>query len=393
MTMRDAFLPFSPPAIGEDEIDEVLDTLRSHWITTGPKVAAFEEEFCAYVESPAALALSSGTAAMHLALTAFGIGKGDEVLTSALTFCSGVHVIEQVGAKPVLVDVDATTLNIDPDAVERALSGSNRPSALMPMHYGGHACAMDRLLELAISYDLTVIEDAAHALPASYGDRAIGDVSGDVRRAVCFSFYATKNLTTAEGGMLTGDQELIEEARLWSLHGMSRDAWKRHESHGSWFYEVVRPGFKYNMSDIQGALGLAQLRRLPAMHARRAEVARRYNEALSSLGEVQVPAQRPGIEHAWHLYALRLNLEQLAIDRDRFIDELNARNIGSSVHFIPVHLHPYYRDKYGYSPEDFPVAYNEYLRLVSLPLHPGLGDEDVDDVIEAVPDIVEHHRR
>ncbi|MBA2311901.1 MAG: DegT/DnrJ/EryC1/StrS aminotransferase family protein, partial [Actinobacteria bacterium] len=249
--MRDAFLPFSPPAIGEDEIDEVLDTLRSNWITTGPKVAAFEEEFRAFVGAPAVLALSSGTAAMHVALTSFGIGQNDEVLTSALTFCSGVHVIEQVGAKPVLVDVEATTLNIDPEAVEGALRGSERPRALLPVHYGGHPCDMDRLIELAIPYDLTVIEDAAHALPARFGDRPIGDVSGDVRRAVCFSFYATKNLTTAEGGMLTGDQELIEEARLWSLHGMSRDAWKRYESHGSWFYEVVRPGFKYNMSDIQ----------------------------------------------------------------------------------------------------------------------------------------------
>ena len=391
--MRDSFLPFSPPAIGEDEIDEVLETLRSKWITTGPKVAAFEEEFRAHVRAPAALALSSGTAAMHVALAALGVGQGDEVLTSALTFCSGVHVIEQVGAKPVLVDVDATTLNIDPSAVERALSDSGRPRALMPVHYAGHPCDMDRLIELAASYDLAVIEDAAHALPARYGGRPIGDVSGDVRRAVCFSFYATKNLTTAEGGMLTGDQELIEESRLLSLHGMSRDAWKRYESHGSWFYEVVRAGFKYNMGDIQGALGLAQLRRLPAMHARRAEVAARYDDALSTLEEVQVPAHSPGIKHAWHLYALRLNLEQLAIDRDVFIDELRARNIGSSVHFIPVHLHPYYRDKYGFSPEDFPVAYNEYLRLVSLPLHPGLRDEDVDDVIEAVSDIVQHHRR
>lgn len=393
MTMRDTFLPFSSPAIGEDEIDEVLDTLRSNWITTGPKVAAFEEDFRAYVGAPAALALSSGTAAMHVALTAFGIGQDDEVLTSALAFCSGVHVIEQVGAKPVLVDVDATTLNIDPAAVERVVGGDARPRALLPVHYGGHPCDMDRLMDLSVAHDLMLIEDAAHALPARYGERPIGDVSGDVRRAVCFSFYATKNLTTAEGGMLTGDRELIEEARLWSLHGMNRDAWKRYESHGSWFYEVVRAGFKYNMSDLQGALGLAQLRRLPAMHARRAEVARRYDEALSGLEEVQVPAHRPGIQHAWHLYALRLNLEQLDIDRDRFIDELKARNIGTSVHFIPVHLHPYYRDRYRFSPEDFPVAYNEYLRLVSLPLHPGLSDEDVDDVIEAVSDIAEQHRR
>jgi len=391
--MRDTFLPFSPPALGQDEIDEVLDTLRSNWITTGPKVAAFEEEFSAYVGAPAALALSSGTAAMHVALAAYGIADGDEVLTSALTFCSGVHVIEQVGAKPVLVDVDPATLNIDPGVIEKALPGDGRAKALLPVHYGGWPCDMDSLLEIATSHDLTVIEDAAHALPARFGDRMIGDVSGAARQAVCFSFYATKNLTTAEGGMLTGEREFIDEARLWSLHGMSRDAWQRYEAHGSWFYEVVRPGFKYNMSDIQGALGLAQLRRLPAMHARRVEVAGRYSEALSGLDAVQVPAPDTGTDHAWHLYALRLNLDQLSIDRDRFIEELKARNIGSSVHFIPVHLHPYYRDRYGYSPEDFPVAYSEYLRLVSLPLHPGLSDQDADDVIEAVADIVNQHRR
>ena len=394
--MRDTFLPFSPPFIGDEEIAEVVDTLRSDWITTGPKVRRFEEEFAAFIGAPAALALNSGTAALHVALAALGIGPGDAVITTPMTFCSCVHVIEHVGARPVLVDVEPDTLNIDPEKIAKALDNSPfRIRAILPVHLYGHPCDMDAIWEIARQYDLAIIEDAAHALPARYRGRLIGapPAACDLRQMTCFSFYATKNLTTAEGGMLTGPPDLVEEARIWSLHGMSRDAWKRYSAEGSWYYEVICPGFKYNMTDIQAALGLHQLRKLPQFQARRREIFQRYNEAFSRLEELQTPVERPEVEHAWHLYVLRLNLERLRVSRNQFIEELKARNIGTSVHFIPVHLHPYYRDRYGYKPEDFPVACREYQRIVSLPLYPRMSDQDVQDVIDTVADVVRNLRR
>ncbi len=253
---------------------------------------------------------------------------------------------------------------------------------------------MEALLRIAEEYGLEVIEDAAHALPAKYKGRMIGApaAASKVRVLSCYSFYATKNLTTGEGGMLTAPPELVEEARIWGLHGMSRDAWKRYSSEGSWYYEVVRAGFKHNMTDIQAAIGLRQLKKLDAFHARRREIVRRYNAAFCPLEEFQTPVERPEVEHAWHLYVLRLNPERLALSRNRFIEELKARNIGASVHFIPIHVHPYYRDKYGYKPEDFPVASREYQRIVSLPLFTKMSDQDVEDVIEAVCAIVREYR-
>jgi dTDP-4-amino-4,6-dideoxygalactose transaminase len=394
--MRDTFLPFSPPFIGDEEIAEVVDTLRSDWITTGPKVRRFEEEFAAFIGAPAALALNSGTAALHVALAALGIGPGDAVITTPMTFCSCVHVIEHVGARPVLVDVEPDTLNIDPEEIAKALDNSPfRIRAILPVHLYGHPCDMDAIWEIARQHGLAIIEDAAHALPAKYRGRLIGSPpeACDLRQVTCFSFYATKNLTTAEGGMLTGPPDLVEEARIWSLHGMSRDAWKRYSAEGSWYYEVICPGFKYNMTDIQAALGLHQLRKLPQFQARRREIFQRYNEAFSRLEELQTPVERPEVEHAWHLYVLRLNLERLRVSRNQFIEELKARNIGTSVHFIPVHLHPYYRDRYGYKPEDFPVACREYQRIVSLPLYPRMSDQDVQDVIDTVADVVRNLRR
>jgi dTDP-4-amino-4,6-dideoxygalactose transaminase len=398
--MRNSFLPFSPPSIGEEEIAEVADTLRSDWLTTGPKVKQFEQEFAAFVGAPAGLAVNSCTSALHLALVTLGIGPGDAVLTTPMTFCSGVNVIEHVGARPVLVDVEQDTLNIDTARVEEALERLSkeragvRVKAILPVHLYGHACDMEVLLRLAEEYGLELIEDAAHALPAKYKGRMVGAPVGTskVRVLSCYSFYATKNLTTGEGGMLTGPPELVEEARLWGLHGMSRDAWKRYSSEGSWYYEVVRPGFKYNMTDMQAAIGLHQLKRLGGFHARRREIVRRYNAAFSVLAQFQTPVERPEVEHAWHLYILRLNLDCFELSRNRFIEELKARNIGASVHFIPIHLHPYYRNKYGYKPEDLPVAYREYQRVVSLPLSPRMDDGDVADVIEAVYDIVEKHK-
>jgi dTDP-4-amino-4,6-dideoxygalactose transaminase len=384
---RTQFLPFSPPTIGEDEIAEVVDTLRSQWITTGPKTKRFETEFAAAVQAPAALALNSCTAGLHTALATLGIGPGDEVITTPITFAASVNVIEHVRARPVLVDVEADTLNIDPLAVARAITSRTR--AILPVHFAGHPANLDALQELATSHQLALVEDAAHALPASYRGRKIG--SG--KNPVAFSFYATKNLTTAEGGMLTGDAEFVDRARVFSLHGMSRDAWKRYDRGGSWRYDILLPGFKYNMTDIQSALGLVQLKRLAEFDVRRRQIVAQYQEAFGADSAFECPAARSDVSHAWHLYVLRLRPEVLSIGRDQFVDELTRRNIGTSVHFIPIHLHPYYRDTYGYAAGDLPVAYEAFQRLFSLPLHPRLTDEDVADVIEAVLDVANTFRR
>jgi len=394
--MRNTFLPFSPPLIGDDEIAEVVDTLRSGWITTGPKVQRFEREFAEYLGAPAALAVCSATDAMLVGLAVLGVRPGDAVVTTPMTFCSTVHVIEHLGARPVFVDVDPETLNIDPGLVEKAVQRWKRTStrggrlrAILPVHLYGHPCDMDALLDVSRRYEVPLLEDAAHALPAQYKGRMVGTIGA----LTSFSFYATKNLTTAEGGMLTGAPALIDQARPWSFHGMSRDAYKRYGAGGSWYYEVVLPGFKCNMTDIQASIGLHQLRKLPQFQARRREIVRRYHEAFGQLAELQIPPERPEVESAWHIYALRLRLEHLKISRDEFIEELKARNIGSSVHFIPVHMHPFYRDKYGYKPEDFPTAHREFRRIISLPLNLRLTDRDVEDVIEAVSDIIRAKRR
>jgi len=385
--MRKTFLPFSPPLVGEEEIKEVVDTLQSDWITTGPKTKRFEQEFAQSLGAPAALAVSSATGAMLIGLAALGIAPADEVITTPMTFCSTVHVIEHLGARPVLVDVEPDTLNIDPQQVAQAVTPRTR--AVMPVHLYGHPCEMDAILDIAAQHNLYVLEDAAHALPARYKGRMVGTLG----TLTAFSFYATKNLTTAEGGMLTGQPDIIEQARIWSLHGMSRDAYRRYSAKGSWYYEVVLPGFKCNMTDIQAALGLQQLRKLDAFQERRCQIVRRYNQAFSRCEEFQIPVERPEAQSAWQLYALRLNLDALTIDRARFIEELRIRNIGTSVHFIPVHIHPYYRDKYGFNPDDYPVAYSNYRRLISLPLNLRMTDADVEDVIEAVIDVVTKYRR
>lgn len=387
VAMRKSFLPFSPPLIGEEEIDEVVDTLRSDWITTGPKVKLFEQEFASYVGAPAALALSSGTHAMQVALAELGIGPGTEVISTPMTFCATIHVIEQAGARPVLVDIQQDTLNINPRSIERAITPYTR--ALLPVHLYGHPCDMDEILQIADKHHLHVIEDAAHAVPARYRERMIGTFS----TLTAFSFYATKNLATAEGGMLTGDPAPIDGARIWSLHGMSRDAYKRYSTDGSWFYEVVLPGFKCNMTDIQASLGLHQLRKLDRFRKRRREIVNRYFGGLSQCQEIELPTERAGVESAWQIFAIRLHLDRLTIDRNRFIEEMKVRKIGTSVHFIPIHLHPYYRDKYGYKPLDFPVAYANYLRLVSLPINLRMSDQDADDVIAAVQDVTARFRR
>jgi dTDP-4-amino-4,6-dideoxygalactose transaminase len=387
VSIRRDFLLFAPPSVGEEEIDEVVETLRSPWITTGPRAKHFEEEFAQLVGAPSALALNSCTAGLHLALRGLDIGPGDEVITTPLTFTATVNVIEHVGARPVLADVMPDTLNIDPERVAAAITPRTR--AIVVVHYAGHPVDLDPIEEIAREHGIVVVEDAAHALPACYKGRTIGGGTNPV----AFSFYATKNLTTAEGGILTGAPDFIEEARILSLHGMSRDAWKRYAKGGTWKYDVVVPGFKYNMPDIQAAIGIRQLEKLARFQHRRREVVDLYTQAFAELDALEVPVERADVRHAWHLYVLRIRPELLRIDRDRFINELDARNIGTSVHFIPVHLHQFYRRKYSYVPNSFPVSFSNYERMVSLPIHPGLSDEDVTDVIEAVRDVVETYRR
>ena len=378
---RSDFLLFSTPAVGQEEMDEVADTLRSGWITTGPKTKLFESRFRDFVGAADSVGLNSCTAGLHLSLLTLGVGPGDEVITTPMTFTACANVIEHVGATPRLVDVEPDTLNIDPVAIEQAVTPRTR--AILAVHYAGHPVDLDPIRDIAVHRGLGLIEDAAHAIPARYK----GSLIGSGPNPVSFSFYATKNLTTGEGGMLTGAPELIARARTLGLHGMSRDAWKRYGPGGSWFYHVDEPGFKYNMTDIQAAMGLAQLRKLESFQQRRRQIVQAYDRAVAGLASLETPTERPEVEHAWHLYVLRLRPGTLRIDRDRFIEELTARNIGTSVHFIPIHLHRYYREKYGYAPSTLPTAWSNYQRMLSLPLHPMLTDQDVDDVIGAVLDV------
>lgn len=379
--MRDNFLSFSLPLIGPEEIDEVVEALKSGWLTSGPRTKQFEHDFRSTVGAPAALALNSCTAGLHVALKVLTIGPGDEVITTPMTFAASVNVIEHVGATPVLVDVEPDTLNLQPDAVEQAITPHTK--AIIAVHYAGHPAELNALRSIAEQYNLHLIEDAAHAVGASFDGQPIG--SGN--NLTAFSFYATKNLTTGEGGMLTGPPELLDQARVISLHGMNREAWSRYSAGGKWAYDIVEPGFKYNMTDLQAALGLAQLRRFDRMQARRQEIVQQYNKAFQSQPAFLTPVTRAHVTNAWHLYVLRLRTTELSIDRNRFIDEMTARNIGTSVHFIPIHMHSFYRKKYNYRPDDFPVAYNAFQSMLSLPLSPSMSDQDVADVIDAVLDI------
>jgi dTDP-4-amino-4,6-dideoxygalactose transaminase len=385
--VRQTFLSFNPPAIGEEEITEVVDTLRSDWITRGPKTKRFEEDFAKFIGAPGALGLNSWTSAGHTMLVTSGIKPGDEVVTTPMTFCASVNIIEHVGAKPVLVDVEPDTLNIDPAKLEAAITPHTK--MIIPVHFAGHPVDLDPIFDMAKKHNLIVFEDAAHAIPAKYK----GTMIGAHGNPVAYSFYATKNLTTAEGGMLVADLALLDRARVVSLHGMSRNAADRYAQGGSWFYEVELPGFKYNMTDLQASLGLVQLRRLEERQRHRREIVARYNAAFGESDALEIPVERKEVEHAWHLYVLRLRTDALEIGRDQFINELTARNIGTSVHFIPVHIHPYYRNKYGFKPEDFPAAFSNYQRMLSLPLHPRLTDVEVNDVIGAVLEVVQQFHR
>jgi dTDP-4-amino-4,6-dideoxygalactose transaminase len=383
------FLPFDRPDVGDEEAAAVAEVLRSGWITTASQTKEFERQFAAYVGAPYALALNSGTAGMHVALAAWGIGPGDEVVTTPLTFCSTLHVIVQQGATPVLADVSLDDYNLDPERAAEQIT--DRTRVLLPIHLGGLPARMGALLALAREHGLKVLEDAAHAAGARVGERMVGSL-GD---ATAFSFYATKNLTTAEGGMLTmNDEAFAEQARLWHLHGLSRDAWKRYTAEGAWRYDVLLPGFKDNMTDLQAAIGLVQLAKLERNVARRTEIAQQYTAAFSQMPAlIPAPEARPGDRHAHHLYILRLNLAQLQIDRNRFFEELKARGIGASVHFIPVYRLTYYRQRFGWQARDFPVTETIFDSCISLPCYPRMSQADVERVIGATGEIVRAYSR
>ena len=384
---RTEFLPFALPHITQAEIDEVVDTLRSGWIAAGPKVKRFEREFSDAVGAEHAIALSSATAALHLALDAVGVQPFDEVIVPVYTFTSSAAVIVHAQGTPVFVDVDPITCNLDPAKLEAAVTPRTR--AIVVVHIAGLPAEMDPILEIARAHRLAVIEDAAHAFPARYRGQMVGTI-GDL---TAFSFYATKTLATGDGGMLTtNNAEYAQRVALMSLHGMSRDAWKRYTASGSWFYEVLDAGFKYNMTDIMAALGLQQLARRDWLLERRRAIAARYNAAFAELPELETPPNPDHVEHAWHLYMLRLRPERLTISRDDFIKALADAKIGTSVHFIPLQLHPFYRGAYDLAPDDFPAALDAYRREISLPIYPGMSAEDVEDVIAAVTKIVAAHR-
>ena len=387
--IRDTFLPFSPPLLGDEEKAELLDTLDSGWITKGPKTERFEEAFADYVGVKYACALSSCTAALHLSLVALDIGKGDEVISTTFTFASTAQVIEYVGAKPIFVDCEPDTLNIAVEEIESKIT--DRTRAIIPVHYGGQACPMDEIHDVAKRHDLKVIEDAAHAAGSEHQGRKIGGLSD----ATCFSFYATKNMTTGEGGMVTSkDSDVIERIKVLSMYGISdaRQIWQRYAPKGSWWYDIVELGYKYNMMDIQAAMGLHQLRKLDGFIERRDHFAQMYNGAFSSMSEIQIPSVIPDIRHAWHLYSILIQSESVTIDRNGFIEELRAENIGTSVLYIPLHMHSYYRDRFGYQPNDFPNALDVSQRIVNLPISPGMSDQDVMDIISAVKKVISRHR-
>ena len=386
------FLPFALPDIGEDEINEVLDSLRSGWLTTGPKTKRFEDDFAAFAgDGTEAIAVNSATAGLHLALEAVGIGPEDEVITTPYTFTSTAEVVRYLGADPVFVDIDPGTFNIDPKKIEQVIGQrlevrSKLPKAIIPVHFAGLACDMDAILTIARKYGMKVVEDAAHALPTTCNGRLIGSLNSD---ATVYSFYATKTITTGEGGMIVArDPEMAKRCRIMRLHGISRDAFDRYTStKPSWHYEVVAPGCKYNMTDVASSLGIHQLKKAWIFQHKRESMATCYDEAFRDLPVILPPKAPAGDTHAWHLYVIRLT-DSSKVKRDRFIELMAEKGIGCSVHFIPLHLHPYWRDRYNLIPEDFPNALKAYESAVSLPLFTKMTEDDQKRVINAVREIL-----
>jgi dTDP-4-amino-4,6-dideoxygalactose transaminase len=387
-------VPYHRPSIGPEEIEEVINTLKSGWLTTGPRTAQFEQDFRQYVGAPFAQAVNSCTAGLHLALVALGIGPGDEVITTPITFCSTVNVILHVGATPVLADIGSDG-NIDPACIRKRIT--ERTRAIIPVHLNGLPCEMDEIWELAREYHLFVIEDSAHAAGSQYRGALIGNGNprtGSRSNASVFSFYATKNLTTGEGGMiLTHDQEIAAAVRNLCLHGISKQAWNRYSDQGDWYYEVLRPGFKYNLTDIMSAIGIRQLRKLDDFIEIRTRIAHYYNQVFGAQEEFETPPDKEYCRHAWHLYALRLNLDRLDIGRPEFIVRLRQAGIGTSVHFIPIPLHPFFAPFAGRPENQCPAALKLYPRLISLPLYPGMTEDHVRYVTKVTTQIAQKARK
>lgn len=387
--VRESMLVFGAPTFDQAEFDEVQDTLKSGWIGTGPKTHQFEKEFSNYVGSSYSIAVSSCTAGLHLGLVVSGIGEGDEVITSPMTFAATANVIIHQKARPVFVDIDPHTLNIDPEAIERAIT--SRTKAIIPVHFGGLACEMDEIERIANRNDLVIIEDAAHAV----GTRYNGTMIGGRGNLACFSFYANKNLTTAEGGMIvTEDQEQAMQLTMWHLHGLSRDAWKRYRAQNLVLSEAVYPGYKYNMTDLQASLGLHQLRKQEDFLQVRERYAKIYDAAFAELpGVRRQPRPSDGVNrHSLHLYVLIIDPAQFRVDRNQIVNALLAENIGAAIHYLALHTHAYYRDEFGYHPDDYPNAAHVGNEIFTLPLTPGMNEEDVNDVIEAVYKVLNAYR-
>lgn len=387
-------VPYHRPSIGEEEVNEVVSTLRSGWLTTGPRTAQFEKEFSEYTGVPQALAVNSCTSGLHLALAALGLEPGMEVITTPLTFCATVNTIIHTGATPVLADIGPDG-NIDPASIAARITPRTR--ALVPVHFAGLPCDMDAIWSLAQRHGLDVIEDCAHAAGSFYKGAHVGAaslLSGARSTAAVFSFYAVKNLTTGEGGMvLTHDEELASHMKILALHGISKNAWNRYSDRGQWGYQVLESGYKYNMSDIQSSIGIHQLRKLEGFIEARTRFAEMYNELLSGVAEVELPPDRVDSRHAWHLYSLRLNLDRLSIGRDEFIEMLRERGVGTSVHFIPIPLHPFFESRAGLRQNQCPAALELYPRLISLPLFPAMTEAQVEYTARAVAEIARKSRK
>jgi dTDP-4-amino-4,6-dideoxygalactose transaminase len=388
-------IPFYRPSIGQAEIDEVVDTLAKGWLTTGPKTKQFESEFACYLQAKHAIAVNSCTAALHLALEAIGLKPGQAVLVPAMTFAATAEVVRYFHAKPLLVDCRSSDMNIDPAAldarIQTAQAEGEQIAAVLPVHYGGQIGDMSAVGAIAQRYQIKVIEDAAHCCPAYFREAADQPWQsvGATSEISCYSFYANKTITTGEGGMAcTQSDSYAERMRIMSLHGISRDAWKRFTAEGSWYYEIVAPGFKYNLTDIAAAIGLHQVRKADRLHQQRRRWAAYYAEKLGDIEELTLPKEEPNRIHSWHLYSLQLNVDRLKIDRAEFIIELKRRGIGTSVHWMPLHLHPYYRETYGYQPGDLPQATALYPKLVSLPLFPDLKESDLAYICQNIRQVI-----
>jgi len=390
-------IPYCQHLIENEEIEEVVSTLKSGWLTTGPRTVQFEKMFAEYVGCDYAVAVSSCTAGLHLALVVAGVGAGDEVITTPMTFCATAEVIEYLGAKPVFVDIQEDTFNIDPVEIEKAVT--ERTKAILPVHYGGIPCDLSAIQNIAQKHGLIIVEDAAHAAGSVYREQKIGS-HGNM---AAFSFYPTKNMTTGEGGIITtNDAKSAEMLKILSLHGISKDAWKRYSNEGSWYYEVQHIGYKYNFTDLQAALGMHQLQKLDRFNKSREHYAELYINEIANIPGISLPAYyqdyftdnaNSGSSSAWHLFVMMLELDALTIDRSKFIDELNSKGIGVSVHFIPLHLQPFYADKYQLGRGDFPIAEKVYDRIISLPLYPKLQTEQIHYIIESLGELAQKFHR